>query len=288
MLPEEMAHLERVLPPVDKANHPITDYAGTKFSPTRQYELRCAEVDYVNGIPAVNEDGIVGTHYPSQVEICEKYNLPTKLVADQAVKYNWAKRRKHVQHGQNVYETLKRVKVRRERADALQTLIIEGLERLQVIGQHQIWELEERMRREQRTFKQAQESGDFDYVPDAGIRNADVEGLSRTLDHISKSRDRIVAEIDRQDKDAIEASILEIEKPEPLPAAQDEEKLKEIADSLAKAARDEAREAGVSEEDLQTVVQMMLNNEQINRDNASRAARTIAGEVEGGDENDDV
>lgn len=275
--------VERVIPAVDKANHPITDYAGTKFSPERQHALRCAEWDYVNGVQTIDSDGRETTHYPSQAEISEKYGLTSKLVADVAVKNDWYKRRKHVQHGQTVYETLKRVKKRRERADALQTLIIEGLERLQLIGQHQIWEIEEKVRSEQRRYKESQDNGE-EYIPDAGIRNSDVEGLARTLDHISKSRDRIVAEIDRQDKAAIEASILEIEKPEPLPAKEDEAKLREQAEALAKAVRDEAREAGVSEADLSTVVAMMLENERINAANAERARKVIEGEIENDDD----
>lgn len=275
---------ERLLPRYDASGYPVTDYTGTKFAPERQHALRCAQVDYVNGVEAVDpETGLMGKHYPTQREICEKYGLTEKLVSDQASKYGWHKRRKTAQNNQTVYLAEMKLKKRRARGDDLQDKVMTSLEALQEITEYKIWELKVRMQAELDAYAEAKVRGDS-HVPDADIRTSEVEALSRTNDHISKSRDRIVQELDRRHKEMLAEMVVEPEEPKALPAAEDEAKLLEQAEALAKVIKDEARAEGVSETDVVTIMQMVLENERLNQSNAERARRTIQGELEGAPE----
>lgn len=281
---------DRVIPRTDRSGHPITDYSASQFSPERQQALRCAELDYVNGITVLDADGNPIVHYPSQVELAEKYKINTKTLSTQATKYHWSKRRKLVQHKQTVYETTMRIKNRRERGDRLQSYLIDTLERLQTLGAYKIWEMEVRMKREMERYNQAQTDGDTDYLPDAEIRGADIESMSRVVNHIGQSRDRIVKEIDRQDQAAIEAMVAEIEAPAPLPVAADEGKIREQAELLAKQLRIEAQAEGMSETELVEILQVMAENERLNQANSERAQRMVQGELEpsGDDEEEEI
>lgn len=279
--------VDRKVPRTDRSGHPITDYSGSNFSAERQAALRCAELDYVNGITVLDAEGNPTVHYPSQVELAEKYKINTKTLAAQATKYYWLKRRKLVQHKQTVYETTMRIKNRRERGDRLQSYLIDTLERLQTLGAYKIWEMEVRMQREMERYNQAQVDGDTDYLPDAEIRGADIESMSRVVNHIGQSRDRIVKEIDRQDQAAIEAMVAEIEAPAPLPVAADEGKIREQAELLARQLRAEAQAEGMSETELVEILQVMAENERLNQANSERAQRMVQGELEPSQADDD-
>lgn len=277
--------VDRTIPRTDRSGHPITDYSTSQFSPERQQALRCAELDYVNGITVLDLDGNPIVHYPSQVELAEKYKINTKTLATQASRHHWTKRRKLVQHKQSVYETTLRIKNRRERGDKLQSYLIDTLERLQTLGAYKIWEMEIRMQREMERYNAAQTDGDLDFIPDADIRGADIESMSRVVNHIGQSRDRIVKEIDRQDAAAIEAMVAEIEAPAPLPVAADEGKIREQAELLAKQIREEAKTEGVSEADIVAIMQVMAETERLNQANSERANRVIQGDLD--DDGDD-
>lgn len=281
-----MSELERELPKVDKSGHPLTDYSSSRFSPERRKLLNYAEVDYVNGVEKVDEEGNTFTHYPSQRELAAQYNLPEQVIADQAVKNNWLPRRKMVQHEQSVYDRMMRIKARREKVDKLQGAMVELMDRIQSLNSYMAWELELKMKAELERFAQAQAAGE-DYLPNAGIRNADVESLSRTADHVGKSRERLVKELDRQDREAIIKMVAEIEAPKPLPSVEDEQRLKEIAAEAERKAREDLKAQGISETELAQVWAEMVKIQQFNDSQAARAAKTIQGELDDEDDEDE-
>src|ERR1700742_748622 len=74
----------------DKSGSLITDYSRSPIAPDRARKLNLAELDYVNGCdnPETGE-----LEWPSYPELAAKYELPVRVVQEQAAKHRWVSRR---------------------------------------------------------------------------------------------------------------------------------------------------------------------------------------------------
>lgn len=68
----------------------VTDYSRSPIAPERARKLNLAELDYVNGY-ADEETGELA--WPSYPELAAKYEMPVRVIQEQANKHRWVSRR---------------------------------------------------------------------------------------------------------------------------------------------------------------------------------------------------
>lgn len=74
----------------DKSGALVTDYSRSSIEPDRAAVLNKAELDYVNGIWDAELEQWTWPSYP---QLAGKYDLPLRLINEQAAKHKWVSRR---------------------------------------------------------------------------------------------------------------------------------------------------------------------------------------------------
>lgn len=74
----------------DKGGALVTDYSRSNIDPERAAVLNKAELDYVNGIWDIELEEWTWPSYP---QLAAKYDLPLRLINEQAAKHKWVSRR---------------------------------------------------------------------------------------------------------------------------------------------------------------------------------------------------
>lgn len=75
----------------DKGGSLVTDYSRSPIAPERARKLNMAELDYVNGCEDPDAPGEIW--WPSYPELAAKYEMPVRVINEQASKHRWVSRR---------------------------------------------------------------------------------------------------------------------------------------------------------------------------------------------------
>lgn len=272
------------LPKRDASGYLLTDYSQSRMSPERQTQLRRAELDYVNGVMDII-DGVQQRVWLTLQEVADRHDLPVKNVNEASGKYKWRLRREEHKLKLKIYETEKQLQQRHVAVDKLTDGLVTAILQVEQLTHHVLWELTIKSEHEKREYARNLEAGNFDYVPNAGIRIPDLKGITDTLDVVGKTRDRLVKQALEEAQRLVDEPVA----PEPMLTAVDEEKVKEQAAKLEREIKQQMREEGVSEIEVAEVFKELMKVEQMNRQLAADQLRVIQGEVvdDDDDESDD-
>lgn len=176
----------------DKGGSLVTDYSNSNIEPARAALLNKAELDYVNGIwDDENSQWI----WPSYPQLAAKYDLPVRIINEQAGKHKWTSRRERRRTEMIAFQneqTRKRwLEEEREIANILMNNIGRSVMTVARI-QDEHTRLITRALREEHALR---ESGDPDPIVRVGIRVSEVESLMRAGETAMKTLERLVQRI---------------------------------------------------------------------------------------------
>lgn len=271
------------LPRRDASGYKLTDYTDSRLAPERQTALRRAELEYVNGI-IVMEDGEEVRTWPTLQELGDRHKVPVKLINEASAKYKWSLRRQEHKLKLKIYETEKALKQRHVAVDKLTDSLVQNTLMLDHLNSHVIWEMSVKADAEKREYQRQLEAGNFDYIPNAGIRIPDLKGIADINDVVGKTRDRLVKQAIEEAQRLVEEPVA----PEAMLTAVDEQKVKDAAAQLEREVKNQLREEGLGEIEVSEVWKELIRVQEINNQLAHETQlKMIQGELGEDDEDED-
>lgn len=176
----------------DKGGALVTDYSQSSIDPQRAAQLNKAELDYVNGIWDEESEQ---WEWPSYPMLAAKYDLPLRLINEQAGRHKWVSRRERRRtemiQFQNEQTRKRWLEEERQIAGILMNNIgrsVMSIARLQ----------DEHTRLIEKAIKEEQalrEEGEEDVVVRVPIRPSEIEGLTRASETAMKTLEKLAVRI---------------------------------------------------------------------------------------------
>lgn len=176
----------------DLGGHLITDYSKSPISPERARKLNMAELDYVNGLIDEDADEI---RWPSYAELAEKYEIPQRVVQEQAAKHKWVSRRETRKTALIVFKNEQTRKRWQEMDRTVMGVMQENLNTAVHVVSRLLFEqrmvVEKACAEENARIAQ----GETDALVRVNIRPAELESVMRTAENVVKTAERLAARI---------------------------------------------------------------------------------------------
>lgn len=176
----------------DKGGALVTDYSRSSIDPARAAQLNKAELDYVNGIwDEVSEQW----EWPSYPMLAAKYDLPLRLINEQALKHKWVSRRERRKTEMIAFQNEQTRKRWLEEERQIANILMNNIGRsVMSIARLQ----DEHTRLIERAIKeenQLRADGEVDPVVRVPLRPSEIEGLTRASETAMKTLEKLVARI---------------------------------------------------------------------------------------------
>lgn len=176
----------------DKGGSLVTDYSQSKMDPDRARSLNGAELDYVNGVWDQNTESWT---WPSYVELAGKWDLPLRVINEQANKHKWVSRRERRKTEMIAFQNEQTRKRWMEENRIITGVLQDTMNKASLIGARLI---DEHMRLMQKAIEeenQARANGEENPVVRMPIRVSEFEGLIRAVGEAVKTSDRLMQRI---------------------------------------------------------------------------------------------
>lgn len=206
----------------DLGGHEITDYSNSPMAPDRKAKLNLAEIDYVNGI--LNPEESDSRQWPSYRELAEKYEIPLRVVQEQATKYSWGRRREAARTALIIYQNEQTRKRWRATDEVITNMMSENLSNAMFISHRLLHEHKRMCERAWAEEQAAVASGDITAVVRAGAPTRELEAVVRAIESLTKSQDRVNARMQ-----ALPTLLPDNSPPEIMPTAEEEQAQLEAA-----------------------------------------------------------
>lgn len=176
----------------DKGGALVTDYSRSSMDPARAAQLNKAELDYVNGIWDEESEQ---WEWPSYPMLAAKYDLPLRLINEQAGKHKWVSRRERRKTEMIAFQneqTRKRwMEEERQIAGILMTNIGRSVMAIARLQDEHVRLIENAIKEE----AQLRSEGEEDPVVRVAIRPSEIEGLTRASETAMKTLEKLAARI---------------------------------------------------------------------------------------------
>jgi hypothetical protein len=177
----------------DKGGSLVTDYSRSPIAPDRARKLNMAELDYVNGCEDPDAPGEIW--WPSYPELAAKYEMPVRVINEQASKHRWVSRR---EQRKTAMIAFKNEQTRKQWLDMDREVMGETQKTLygltyvaQRIGEEYI----ARARKAVAEENARKANGEEDAIVLSGIRPAELESTARTIETLVKTAERLAGRI---------------------------------------------------------------------------------------------
>lgn len=176
----------------DLGGSAVTDYSKSPIAPERARKLNQAELDYVNGIMEEDSDAL---YWPSYPELAEKYEIPLRVVQEQAGKHRWVSRREQRKTALIVFKNEQTRKRWQEMDRTVMGVMQENISTAVFVVSRLLDE--QRMVAERAMALEAgrRAQGEHDAIERSGIRAAETESLMRSMENVMKSSERLAMRI---------------------------------------------------------------------------------------------
>lgn len=247
----------------DKGGSLVTDYSKSNIDPDRAAKLNKAELDYVNGIwDAEAEEWI----WPSYPQLAGKYDLPVRIINEQAGRHKWVSRRERRKTEMIAFQNEQTRKRWLDEDRMVMNVLLQNIGKsVATVSRLQ----DEHCRLIERALAEEQmlrEQGDPDPIVRVPIRPSEVEGLMRATETAMKTAEKLMQRIA-----GLPTVLPEIAPPTPMLTVEQEE-----------AEAEEIEQQASPNEMLLEMYKEMAKIEEARK----RAPRIIYGEVEEDDDED--
>lgn len=176
----------------DRGGSLVTDYTNSKMEPERAAALNKAELDYVNGI-WVEEDEV--WFWPSYTDLAARYDLPLRLINEQAGRHKWVSRRERRKTEMIAFQNEQTRKRWMEENRIITGILQDTMNKASIVGARLIDEQIRLVNKAIEEEAQARFDGDPNVIVRIPVRISEFEGLIRAVGEAVKTSDRLMARI---------------------------------------------------------------------------------------------
>lgn len=176
----------------DKGGSLVTDYSRSPIAPERAKKLNMAELEYVNGVMD-EESGEIA--WPSYPELAAKYEMPVRVINEQAAKHNWVRRREQRRTAMIAFRNEQTRKQWLEMDREVMGVAQQTLHGLTHVANRIGEEYIIRARKAVAEENARKAAGELDAFVPTGIRPAELESTARTIETLVKSAERLALRI---------------------------------------------------------------------------------------------
>lgn len=176
----------------DKGGSLVTNYSDSKMDPERARLLNAAELDYVNGIWNADAEE---WEWPSYPQLAGKYDLPVRLINQQASLHSWVSRRERRKTEMIAFQNEQTRKRWMDEDRMVMTVLRQNIAKSAAVVGRLVDEhcrLVEKVIREEQVLR---DQGEEHPIVRSGIRPGEAEALLRACETAAKTQEKIMARV---------------------------------------------------------------------------------------------